>query len=224
MNIVDRLFELQDVEFQKFHGKLVPNIPAESIIGVKIPLIRDLAKELFNDPCKAEFLNELPHKYYEENQLHIILVCMEKEFSKCVEGLDKFLPYADNWAVTDQPSPKCFKKHHEELVPIATKWLESDNVYVSRFGMNVFMREFLGDDFCEIYPEMISKKQGDDYYLKMMIAWYFATALAKKYDEVITFFEQRKLEPWTHNKAIQKALESFRVCNEHKEYLRTLKV
>lgn len=224
MNICERLYELQDKEYQQFHSKLVPNIPSETIIGVRIPLLKKLAKELFDDPVKDEFMKSLPHKYYEENQLHIMMICLEKDFEICIEKLQKFLPYADNWAVTDQSSPKCFKKKHTELLPIITKWLESDHVYTARYAINIFMREFLDEDFSVDYVTLISEKRGEDYYLKMMIAWYFATALAKQYEAVIPFIENRKLDVWTHNKTIQKAIESYRISDEQKAYLRTLKI
>lgn len=224
MNIQERLFELRDLKYQQFHSKLVPNIPADSIIGVRIPLLKKLAKELYKDPCKADFMSSLPHKYYEENQLHIMMICMEKEFDKCIEELNVFLPYADNWAVTDQSSPKCFKKKHNELIPILKDWLYSDHVYTSRYAMNIYMREFLDDDFDVEYANLISKKRGEDYYLNMMIAWYFATALAKQYDIIVPFLENHMLDKWTHNKTIQKAIESFRITDEQKAYLRTLKI
>jgi len=224
MDIYKRLIELQDTEYQQFHAKLVPNIKPETIIGVRIPLLKKLAKELYSDPCKEEFMNTLPHNYYEENQLHIMMICMEKSFDECIMGLDKFLPYADNWAVTDQASPKCFKKNHEKLIPIISRWLDSEHVYTARFAINTFMRELLDEDFDVRFAELISQKQGEDYYLKMSIAWYFATALAKQYDAVVPFIEENKLDEWIHNKSIQKALESYRVTDEHKVYLKTLKI
>lgn len=223
MDIVARLYELQDLEYQRFHSRIVPNIPADSIIGVKIPLLKGLAKELYNDPCRGDFMAQLPHRYYEENQLHIMLACMEKDFDTCIDELKTFLPYADNWAVTDQSSPKCFKKKHRELLPVITEWLGSEHVYTARYALNIFMREFLDDDFRTEYVDMICEKQGEDYYLKMMIAWYFATALVKKYDEVIPYIENNRLDLWTHNKAIQKAVESYRITDEQKKYLRSLK-
>lgn len=224
MNILERLYELQDLKYQQFHSKLVPNIPAESIIGVRIPMLKKLAKELYKDECKVDFMKELPHKYYEENQLHIMMICMEKDFDSCIEQLRIFLPYADNWAITDQSSPKCFKKKHEELIPIITQWLNSEHVYTARYAINIFMREFLDEDFDAKYVDLISQKRGEDYYLNMMIAWYFATALAKQYDEILPYLEEKRLDTWTHNKVIQKAIESYRVTDEHKKYLRTLKI
>lgn len=224
MNVLERLYELQDLEYQQFHCKLVPNILPDSIIGVRIPNLRSLAKELYSDPAKEEFMSSLPHKYYEENQLHIMLACMEKDFDRCIEQLTIFLPYADNWAVTDQPSPKCFKKNHAALLPIIKKWLESEHVYTARYAINIFMREFLDEDFDTEHVDLIAAKTGDDYYLKMMVAWYFATALAKQYDAIIPYIEAKRLGVWTHNKAIQKAIESYRITKEQKEYLRTLKI
>lgn len=224
MDILNRLNELKDADYQKFHAKLVPNISSDSIIGVRIPILKRLAKELYSDPCKDDFMNEIPHRYYEENQLHIMMICMEKDFDKCIKELNAFLPYADNWAVTDQPSPKCFKKKHTELVPVIIKWLESDHVYTSRYAINIFMRELLDEDYKPHYSDLISIKRGDDYYLNMMRAWYFATALAKRYDDVIHYLENNELDKWTHNKTIQKACESFRVTEEHKKYLKTLKI
>lgn len=222
-DIESKLFELQDIDYAKFHSKLVPNIPEDTIIGVRIPLLRKFAKELFSNSIKEDFMKDLPHKYYEENQLHIMMICMEKDFNLCIHNLDIFLPYADNWAVTDQPSPKCFKNNHDKLIPVINNWLKSDHVYVSRYAINIYMREFLDEDFKFEYAELISNKKGDDYYLKMMISWYFATALTKRYDQIIPIIENNKLDKWIHNKTIQKAIESYRIPAEHKAYLRTLK-
>lgn len=223
MYFTDRLLELQEEAYGRFQSRIVPNIDSKTILGIRIPVLKALAKEFFTDPAKEEFFSELPHRYYEENQLHIMLICLEKDFDKCIEELNRFLPYADNWAVTDQASPKCFKKHHKELIPVITDWLHSEHVYTARYGINIFMREFLDTDFDVRFAEMISEKQGEDYYLRMIIAWYFATGLAKQYDAIVPFIEQHKLDKWTHNKAIQKAVESFRVTDEHKAYLKTLK-
>ena len=223
MNITKRLTELKDADYQVFQSRIIPNIPAESILGIRVPMLRTIAKEFFSDPAKEQFLQELPHRYYEENIVHIMLVCMEKDFQTCVEELERFLPFADNWAVTDQPTPKCFKKKHKELEPVLRRWLASEHVYTARFAVVMYMHEFLEEDFDERYPALIAAKQGDNYYLKMVIAWYFATALAKQYDAIIPYFEKRVLPTWTHNKAIQKACESFRVTEEHKTYLKTLK-
>lgn len=224
MYFTDRLIEMKSDEYAAFQAKIINNIESGTILGIRIPKIKKLAKELYEKPEKTEFFKELPHKYFEENLLHIMLITLEKDFDKCIDELETFLPYADNWAVTDQTVPKCFKKNHEKVLPIIEKWLKSDHTYTARYAMIIYMKEFLDDDFDKKYLDMISRKRGEDYYLKMMIAWYFATALAKQYDATIPYIENKKLEKWTHNKAIQKSIESFRVSDEHKEYLRTLKV
>ena len=221
--IEKRLFELRDPEFKEFHSKLIPNVSPDTVIGVRVPLLKKLAKEYFDDPEKTEFMRDLPHRYYEENQLHIMMILLEKDFDTCISELEVFLPYVDNWAVTDQSSPKCFKKNHKKLIPILENWLGSDHVYTVRYAINIFMREFLDDDFDVRYAEMIGSLRSEEYYLNMMRAWYFATALAKRYDDIIPFIEDNKLDEWTHNKTIQKAIESYRVDDEHKAYLRGLK-
>lgn len=224
MNIEQILFELQDEKYRELQVKTIPNIAPESIIGVRFPMLRKLAKDIFVGDEKELFLSKLPHKYFEENVIHMMMISLEKDFDTCVKELETFLPYADNWAVTDQTVPKGFKKHHKELLPVIEKWLASDHVYTARYAINMFMREFLDEDFDISYVEIISQKRGEDYYLKMMIAWYFATALAKQYDEVIPYIEGRKLERWTHNKAIQKSIESYRITDDQKKYLRSLKI
>lgn len=224
MNIKERLFELQDKGFREFHSKLIPNVDKDTVIGVRIPLLKKLAKELYKDSSKEVFMKELPHKYYEENQLHIMMLCMEKDFDKCIAGLDKFLPYADNWAVTDQSSPVSFKNRHTDVLPVLERWMQSSHIYTVRYAINIYMREFLDADFDVRFPEAISKIRTDEYYLNMMIAWYFATALAKQYDSIIPFIENHTLDAWTHNKTIQKAVESYRITPEQKSYLKTLKM
>ena len=224
MTIYDRLKKVQDLKYREFQIPLVPNINSDTMIGVRTPDMRKIAKEVFGTPEAADFLVTLPHKYYEENLIHFFMVAMIKDFDECVAAVEKFLPYIDCWPVCDQSSPKVFKKNHDKLLPYIKKWIASDHVYTARFGMRMLMNEFLGDDFKPEYLELVTSKKGDDYYLKMMIAWYFATALAKQYDATLPVIEKHKLEPWTHNKAIQKACESFRVSDEHKEYLKTLKL
>lgn len=224
MNIRERLFELQDKGFREFHSKLIPNVDKDTVIGVRIPLLKKLAKELNKDSSKEAFMKELPHKYYEENQLHIMMLCMEKDFDKCIAGLDKFLPYADNWAVTDQSSPVSFKNRHTDVLSVLERWMQSSHIYTVRYAINIYMREFLDADFDVRFPEAISKIRTDEYYLNMMIAWYFATALAKQYDSIIPFIENHTLDAWTHNKTIQKAVESYRITPEQKSYLKTLKM
>ena len=223
MPIHDRLFALKDEPYREFQSKLVPNISKETIIGIRTPVLRTLAKNLKGTKEAEEFLKELPHTYYEENLLHFFLISAIRDFDECVEAVEEFLPYVDCWPVSDQASPKVFAKNHEKLLPLIQTWIASDHVYTKRFGIRMLMNEFLGEDFKPKYLEWVSKVEGEDYYIKMMVAWYFATALAKQYDESVVYIEERRLEPWTHKKAIQKAVESFRVSEEHKQYLKTLR-
>lgn len=223
MSIVERLMQYQDIKYKDFQSNLVPNIDKETIIGVRTPNMRQIAKDVYNAEEAKEFLNTLPHKYYEENLVHFFLIAMIKDFNLCVEEVNKFLPYVDCWPVSDQSSPKVFKKNHDKLIPLIKNWIASEHVYTARFGIRILMNEFLDDDFKEEYFTLVINKRGEDYYLKMMVAWYFATALAKKYDFAVKVIEENKLDQWCHNKAIQKALESYRVSDSHKEYLRSLK-
>jgi hypothetical protein len=220
MSVYEMLLEAKDDKYRDFQVKLVPNISPDTIIGVRTPDMRKIAKEVFNSPEKDEFLKELPHKYYEENLVHFFIIAMIKDFDECIEKVDEFLPYVDCWPVSDQATPKTFKKNHAKLLPYIKNWIASDHVYTARFGIRMLMNEFLDDDFKDEYLELVASKEGDDYYLKMMVAWYFATALAKKYDESVKYIEERKLSDWIHKKAIQKAVESFRVTDEHKEHLK----
>lgn len=228
--ITRKLFSLQDEKYRDFQIKLVPGITKEQMIGIRTPDLRALAKEIAaTSETASAFLQELPHKYFEENLIHFFIVALIKDFDECISQVEKFLPYVDCWPVCDQASPKVFKKNHEKLLSLVKNWISSDHIYTSRYGMRILMNEFLGEDFKTEYADLVvsrmsRKGEAEDYYLKMMAAWYFATALAKNWDQVLPFIEQHKLDPWTHNKAIQKALESFRVSDEHKEYLRKLKV
>ena len=223
MSVYERLSKFKDDEYREFQSKLVPNISKDTILGVRTPDMRKIAKDVFGTKEGNDFLKKLPHKYYEENLVHFFLIAMIKDFDECIKETERFLPFIDCWPVCDQSSPKVFKKKHEELLPYIKKWIDSDHVYTSRFGMRMLMNEFLDADFKPEYLKWVSSKKGEDYYLKMMVAWYFATALAKQYDASIVYFEKRKLDDWCHKKAIQKAIESYRVSDEHKEYLRTLK-
>ena len=223
MNIKEELFKLQDIKYRDFQIKLVPNISADSIIGVRTPDMRNLAKIIFKDNNYEEFLNDLPHKYYEENLIHFFIIAQIKDFDVCIKEVERFLPYVDCWPVSDQATPSVFKRNHDKLLPFIMNWIKSKHVYTQRFGIRILMNEYLGNDFNKDYLEIVSNVKGEDYYLKMMVAWYFATALAKQYDVTIKYIENKKLDAWTHNKAIQKALESYRVSNEHKEYLKGLK-
>ncbi|SHI23289.1 3-methyladenine DNA glycosylase AlkD [Butyrivibrio fibrisolvens DSM 3071] len=223
MSVYERLSKLRNEKYRDFQSKLVPNISKDLILGVKTPEMRKIAKDIKDTQEAEDFLKELPHKYYEENLVHFFLIAMIKDFDKCVEAVETFLPYVDCWPVCDQASPNVFKKNHAKILPLIKKWIDSDHVYTSRFGMRMLMNEFLGDDFKPEYLEWVASVKGEDYYVKMMVAWYFATALAKQYDESVVYIEKRRLDPWTHKKAIQKAIESFRVSDEHKEFLKTLR-
>ncbi len=223
MSVYEELCKYKDDKYRDFQSNLVPNISKDVILGVRTPDMRKIAKEMFNTDEGKKFLKKLPHKYYEENLVHFFMIAMIKDFDECVKETERFLPYIDCWPVCDQSSPKAFKKKHDELLSLIKKWIDSDHVYTSRFGMRMLMNEFLGEDFKPEYLKWVASKKGEDYYLKMMIAWYFATALAKQYDASIKYFEEHRLDEWTHKKAIQKAIESFRVTEEHKEYLKSLK-
>lgn len=223
MTIYEILIKYQDEKYRDFQSALVPNIDKELMIGVRTPDMKKIAKDLYNDGKTQLFLKSLPHKYYEENLIHMFLISMIKDFDECIKELEIFMPYIDCWPVCDQSSPKVFKKNHEKLLPLIKKWISSNHVYTIRYGIRILMNEFLDDDFKEEYLELVSNIQGEDYYLKMMIAWYFATALAKQYDSSIKYIEKHTLDEWTHKKTIQKALESYRVSDEHKVYLKTLR-
>ena len=223
MSVYERLLAVKDPEYREFQAKLVPNIDPATIIGVRTPDMRNIAKEVAKSPEKETFLKELPHKYYEENLVHFFVIAQIKDFDECVKRVEEFLPYVDCWPVSDQASPKSFKKNHNNLLPYIKKWIASNHVYTARFGIRMLMNEFLGDEFKDEYAQMVAEKKGEDYYLKMMVAWYFATALAKNYDETVKYIENHCLDEWVHKKAIQKAVESFRVTDEHKEYLKSFR-
>lgn len=223
MTLYRRLAEVKDDAYREFQAKLVPNIPKETILGVRTPEMRKIAKEVFESTERDAFLNDLPHKYYEENLIHFFVLAMIRDFDECVRRVEAFLPYVDCWPASDQATPKSFRKNHEKLLPYIEKWIASDHVYTARFGLRMLMNEFLDADFKEEYLALAASKQGEDYYLKMMIAWFFATALAKRYDETVPYLEQHRLDEWVHKKAIQKAIESFRVSDAHKEYLKRLR-
>lgn len=222
--IKSELFRMQDEQYRSFQSKLIPTVEQDTVIGVRTPELRKLAKQMVKRDDVYTFLNELPHQYYDENQLHAFIVSEIKDFKCCVEEVCKFLPYVDNWATCDQMSPKIFKKHRQELLTFIREWIVSDRTYTVRFAVGMLMVHFLDEDFDLIYPEMVSKIRSDEYYINMMVAWYFATALAKQYEEVLPFIEERRLDSWTHNKAIQKSVESSRITQEQKIYLKSLKV
>lgn len=217
------LFAMRDEEYHSFHAKLIPTVNPDNFIGVRTPELRNYAKNLAKQPQALEFLSILPHQYYDENNLHGFLIEAMKDYDAVIPALDKFLPYVDNWATCDMLAPKVFKKHLPELLLKITEWMASEHTYTKRFGMNMLMKYYLDDAFCPEYLNMVASVKSDEYYVKMMIAWFFATALAKQYDATLPYIENHKLEPWTHNKAIQKSVESYRITSEQKEYLRTLK-
>ena len=221
----EKLFQLQDVKYRDFQKKLIPTVDPDSIIGVRTPELRKLAKQLRSENAAdtAAFLQSLPHEYFDENQLHAFIISREKDYGTCIGQVEAFLPYIDNWATCDQMSPKVFRKHRDDLLLHIRKWLESKETYTIRFAVGMLMEHFLDEDFDTAYPEMVAKIRSDEYYVNMMIAWYFATALAKQYDAVLPYLEEQRLDTWTHNKAIQKARESYRITSEQKEYLKTLK-
>ena len=218
------LYRLRDEQYRDFQVKLIPTADPERMIGVRTPALRDYAKKLVKDPGIAAFLGELPHGYFDEDQLHAFILSEMKDYGRCLEEVERFLPYVDNWATCDQLSPKVFKKHRPELLSPIRTWIRSGKTYTVRFGVGMLMQHYLDDAFDDAYPELVAEIRSDEYYVNMMIAWYFATALAKQYDRVLPFLEERRLDPWTHNKAIRKAAESFRVPPERKEYLRSLKI
>lgn len=224
IEICDRLFAMQDKEYRDFHSKLMPNIDRERVIGVRIPDLRKYAKELAKDREKAEeFIWHLPHEYYEENNLHAFIIETYKDFDRALDAVDTFLPYVDNWATCDMMSPKVFANEPDKLLEAIKRWIASGGTYEIRYGINMLMKYFLDDRFLPEYPELVVGIVSEAYYVNMMIAWYFATALAKQYDSVIHYLEDDRLSVWNHNKIIQKAIESRRITNERKEYLRSLK-
>ena len=223
MKVSERLAACGSEKYRDFQSKLVPNIPKETILGVRTPDMRKIAKSIEGTKEAEAFLAELPHQYYEENLVHFFLIAMVRDFDECVQLVDTFLPYVDCWPVCDQASPKVFAKNHEKLLPLIRRWIASEHVYTVRFGIRMLMNEFLGKDFRPEYLDWVAKVSGEDYYIKMMVAWYFATALAKKYEASVVYIEDNRLEPWTHNKAIQKAVESRRVSDEHKDHLKTFR-
>lgn len=219
-----QLFERADEKYRDFNRKLIPTVPAQAVIGVRTPDLRALARQLGSTPDAQEFMADLPHRYFEENNLHAFLLEGIRDFDVCVERLNLFLPYIDNWATCDQLSPRVLGRHPEELRQQIDRWLESQQIYVRRFAIGMLMRHFLGDNFRIEDLERVAQMRSKEYYLRMMVAWYFATALAKQYPSAIRVLEAQMLEPWTHNRAIQKALESRRISPEQKIYLKSLKI
>ncbi|HAL63243.1 MAG TPA: DNA alkylation repair protein [Clostridiales bacterium] len=219
-DIQKTLFSMKDTEYRDFHARLVPNIEKNTIIGVRTPNLRAFAKEI--NPKAEEIFRGLPHQYYEENNLHAFLISQIPDFDECIEKLNEFLPYVDNWATCDGIRPKCFKKNKEKLILEIKKWLNSRHTYTVRFAIEMLMTHFLDGDFNEKYLKMVSNVKSDEYYINMMIAWYFATALAKKWDCTVKYLEEKRLTEWVHKKTIQKAIESYRITEKQKRYLKKL--
>ena len=222
--VQESLFGLQDLKYRDFHARLMPTVDPELVIGVRTPALRKFAKEFSKMPESELFLDQLPHKYYEENNLHGFLIAGIKDYDRCIREVDRFLPYVDNWATCDLMSPKIFKKHLPELLEQIKVWIASENTYVIRFGIGMLMSFYLDEAFDERYLKMVASVHSEEYYVNMMIAWYFATALAKQYEYVLPYIEEKRLEKWTHNKTIQKAVVSYRITEDQKKYLRTLKI
>lgn len=223
MRVTDKIFQLGDEKYAEFHSKLIPNIPRKKIIGVRVPKMRKLAKEYFKSEEAKLFLSSLPHKYYDENLLHGMLISELKDYDECIKELDRFLPFVDNWAVCDTISPKAFKNNKEKPIKKIKIWISSKETYVCRFGILMLMKHFLDDDFKPEYLEIVANIKSDEYYINMMIAWFFATSLSKHWNETIIFLEKEKLDVWVHNKTIQKSRESYRITSDQKEYLKSLK-
>ena len=224
MSVTDSLLALRDEDYRNFHMKLIPNVATERIIGIRTPVLRNFARDFAKSPWAETFLATLPHYYYEENNLHGILISRMRDPDACVAALDRFLPFVDNWATSDLISPASLSKAPEKLLSAIHRWIDSGETYAVRFAIGRLMAEFLDERFSPEYPELVASVKSGEYYINMMRAWYFATALAKRYDEILPYFTGRRLDVWTHNKAIRKAIESFRVTDSHKDELRTLAI
>ncbi len=222
-DIQQELFRLRDQSYRDFQAKLIPSMDPDRMIGVRTPALRAYAKALLKEPSAEEFLQALPHRYFDEDQLHAFLLSEIRDFDRCVGEVDRFLPYVDNWATCDQLSPTVFRKHKAELLDSVRIWLDAEETYTVRFAIGMLMQYFLDEQFEPAFLEMVASVRSEEYYIRMMVAWYFATALAKQYDAVIEYMTGRKLDEWTHKKTIQKCVESYRVSDEHKEFLKSLR-
>ena len=218
------LFALKDEKYKEFQKKLIPTVDENTVIGVRTPVLRKYAKDVSGTPGAVIFMQTLPHEYYEENNLHGMLIETMKDYDECIAYLDEFLPYVDNWATCYLISPRVFKKHKDELLVKIKEWMASDRVYTIRFGMEMLMTHFLDEDFKPEYLGMAADVHSEEYYVNMMIAWFFATALAKQYEASLPYIENHCMDRWTHNKTIQKAIESYRITDEQKRYLKSLKI
>lgn len=222
--IVAELFRMRDKDYALLQAKIIPTVAAERIIGVRTPALRAFAKDLYKDFDIEGFLARTPHQYFDEDQLHAFVISLEKDFDRCIAEVDAFLPFIDNWATCDQLSPKAFKREPERLLPYIQSWIKSDQTYTVRFAIGMLMQHFLGERFETGYVDMVAEVRSEEYYINMMIAWYFATALAKQYERTVPILEGKRLDGWVQNKAIQKSVESYRITDEQKAYLKTLKV
>ena len=223
-DVQKRLFEMQDAEYRDFHAKLVPTMEKTKFIGIRTPMLRKFAKKFGKTEESEIFLQVLPHQYYEENNLHGLLIEQIRDYDKCLEELERFLPFIDNWATCDLLALHMMKKHRDIFIREVFRWIESDQPYTIRFGISMLMRHYLDEEFKTEYPEKVAAIRSEEYYVNMMRAWYFSTALAKQYENVLPFLEKRQMDVWTHTKTIQKAIESYRITSEQKEYLRTLRI
>lgn len=222
--IQKRLFEMQDLKYRNFHSRLMPNIDKELVIGVRTPQLRKFAVEVSKSGSAAEFIKVLPHEYYEENNLHAMLIENIKDYDTAIAETERFLPFVDNWATCDMFKPKIFNRNKDKLIDKIYEWIDSDLVYTVRYAIGMLMKFFLDEDFDARYLDTVAAVKSDEYYINMMIAWYFATALAKQYDDALKVIKEHRLDKWTHNKTIQKAVESNRISKDRKDYLRTLKI
>ena len=222
--ILSLLFSKADPQYRSFQAPLIPNIDKDLFIGVRTPELRKTAKEIMDTLEAKSFIETLPHHYFDENQLHAFIISNIKDYQTCLKEVERFLPYIDNWATCDQLSPKVFSKHKDELMIKIKEWLKSKHLYTQRFAIGMLLDLYLDESFKEEYLALVSKIKSEEYYLNMMVAWYFATALAKQYDSTIKYIEEKKLSSWVHNKTIQKAIESYRVSDKHKIYLKSLKI
>ncbi len=222
--VKERLFDLQDKKYRDFHSSLMPTVDKDKIIGVRVPELRKLAKELYKNGTGEEFIKNLPHTYYEEDNIHAFIVEQIKDFEVCLHETERFLPYIDNWATCDMFSPKVFAKNIDIIYSKSLEWIALDKTYTIRYGIGILMRYFLDENFNEDVLKIVSEIKSTEYYVNMMIAWFFATALTKQYDSAIKYVENKRLDAWVHNKTIQKSIESNRISKNTKNYLRTLKI
>lgn len=222
-NLQKKLFQMQDKAYKEFTQKLMPTVPHEKVIGIRTPHLRSFAKEFFKTQNFQKFLNKLPHKYFEEDNLHTFVIEQIKDYETAIQETEKFLPFIDNWATCDMFLPKVFKKHKEELLPKIYEWMKSKNTYTVRYAIGILMKLYLDEDYKSEYLKLVASVKSDEYYINMMKAWYFSTALSKQYSEAVLYLQNNVLDKWTHNKTIQKAIESNRISPKTKEYLKSLR-